>query len=694
MSQDPILQSFNVKVPIGNLLANNHAGDILQYNGITWVSGSANSQPGIFFNIQTSDPPGTVTDSTIGYLYHNETTHKLFWVTEDGMQDLTVSAGGNAFADNAFRIYNSVDNTKRVSFDCQYIDTATTRSYKIPNTDGLFTSYSTTTSNMFTSIIVGGSNPPLNASSGGNYNTFYGLHTNLVPSTFTGANNTSFGYNSCGKMQTGNNNTGFGKNALAQCTNGWQNVAMGVNALGSAVLATNCIAIGVSTLATMVSETTAIIAIGSGALGNVASVDSYSIAIGLSALALNESGLNLAIGAEAGYYCTTGTHSVIIGHHAMRINDAGNQNVVIGYQSLTNSADSSRVVAIGYHALTLATSGDDCIAIGASAMAAVAIPQNNIVIGSGAMSTTTSPGNANTVIGFNTCANNTFTGSYNTTLGYLALLTATAADFNIAIGPNALRLTTTGSSNTAIGPGCMEANTIGSYNTALGRNALSANTEGILNIAIGQDALNGNTVGTNNIAIGISAGSSGTGAGFSYNTIIGIMAGFTVTQAGLVLIGYEAGYGAAAAQHLTAIGYRACHGIIGNGCTAVGYNVLSSTNNISAANNSVFGSEALNSLTTGSGNTAVGTSSGSTVISGTNNTFLGVNAGCDDDNSGCVSIGANATASTSNVLNITLGNGNYFETPITTTDTAPVGAITYLNITINGVLYRILLRQP
>ena len=93
----------------------------------------------------------------------------------------------------------------------------------------------------------------------------------------------------------------------------------------------------------------------------------------------------------------------------------------------------------------------------------------------------------------------------NVGIGYQALTGLTTGNTNAALGYRALATNSTGGSNTAVGYQALQNNSTGGANTAVGFVALQNNTFATGNTAVGYDALQYKTLGDNNTALGMQA---------------------------------------------------------------------------------------------------------------------------------------------------------------------------------------------
>ena len=156
----------------------------------------------------------------------------------------------------------------------------------------------------------------------------------------------------------------------------------------------------------------------------------------------------------------------------------------------------------------------------------------------------------------------------------------------------------TGGQNAGFGSQALEKNTTGSTNAAFGQLALNNNTTGNFNVAVGAISMTSNTTGGNNIAVGVQANNSNT---------------------------------------------------IGSGNTAIGYNANYA--NVSSSFNTIMGIDAAFN-NTGANNTALGRQALFTNTTGNNNTAVGYKADVAATVANATAIGANASAGTSNTIQL------------------------------------------
>lgn len=192
----------------------------------------------------------------------------------------------------------------------------------------------------------------------------------------------------------------------------------------------------------------------------------------------------------------------------------GVTRTAFGHRALEASAGINNT-AFGKFALRVLTSGTNNTAIGAYTLRNMTTGSFNTAVGFEALNANN--GSRNTAVGYRALALNT-TGNDNTAAGYLALSSNLIGHYNTAVGYQALRYNTA-SSNTAFGSNALLDNTSGAANTAVGSRALLNNTTGTQNCAMGYSALVNNTTGTGNCAMGANALDANTTGAF--NTAFG-----------------------------------------------------------------------------------------------------------------------------------------------------------------------------
>lgn len=297
-------------------------------------------------------------------------------------------------------------------------------------------------------------------------------------------------------------------------------------------------------------------------------------------------------------------------------------------------------------------------------------------------------------------------GSYNTLLGYGAGTNAisgqnlTNGNNNTLIGYNSGVINPNDNNATTCGYGTVASND----GTAIGYNARSGQgdrnvsvgyqagpsvtSDGRDNIAIGTNSLSLNQTSHRNVAIGTNALASNVGSGFPNY--------FGETTA----VGAYALENNTSGQGNTAFGaYAGNHLLTGHLNAALGRNAL--YNETSGTSNTAVGVGALYAVVGGNNNTAVGANALTSMVSGTNNTALGQNTSLNAARDGCIVIGSGATtlASIANA-HLSLGSVSWpIDTQITVGAAGagaalPATPVTYLQLAINGVRYKIPLYNP
>jgi hypothetical protein len=132
----------------------------------------------------------------------------------------------------------------------------------------------------------------------------------------------------------------------------------------------------------------------------------------------------------------------------------------------------------------------------------------------------------------------------NTVLGERALdvIGALGGD-NTAIGYEALQgLTGSASRNTAVGMEALRTANSGGANTAIGRQALRSSTNASENTALGGLALFSTSTSGSNVGVGYEAGRTLSGAGRTFNTVLGHNVGRNGLYANSTFVGAAAGF--------------------------------------------------------------------------------------------------------------------------------------------------------
>jgi len=238
----------------------------------------------------------------------------------------------------------------------------------------------------------------------------------------------------------------------------------------------------------------------------------------------------------------------------------------------------------------------------------------------------------------------TTTALYNTAVGYKALEDMISGNANVAVGSFAGANTTTGASNVAIGAydgslyGALHINQVGSFNVAIGTGALATanDNKNDGSVAIGHQAAfskvaTGTQYAAASVHIGYASGATqttGTGnTSVGHATMGGLVGGTALTGSDNTVMGYSAGYAMSGASNAnTLIGSNA-----GVSLTTGDYNTA-------------IGSYALNDLVGTEANTAIGVNSATDLVSGSYNVLLGNNTldSANATESGNVAVGYNA----------------------------------------------------
>ncbi|MGC9314662.1 MAG: tail fiber domain-containing protein, partial [bacterium] len=225
----------------------------------------------------------------------------------------------------------------------------------------------------------------------------------------------------------------------------------------------------------------------------------------------------------------------------------------------------------------------------------------------------------NTVVGRDALSSNT-TGSLNTAIGYRSQQLNLSTQDNTSLGGHAL-MNNRANFNTAVGAYSLSANTSGTRNSALGHSALTSNETANDNTAVGYFALANNFVGIDNTAVGSKSLESNIN---NRNTAVGSN---TLNQNTVGSDNTAVGY------------YTLAQNQVGVMNSAFGSQALENLNPPSAAPqgfyNSAVGHKALQSLSTGYGNTAMGYfagQAGTALTTGYYNTGIGYQASFDANN--------------------------------------------------------------
>ena len=294
--------------------------------------------------------------------------------------------------------------------------------------------------------------------------------------------------------------------------------------------------------------------------------------------------------------------------------------------------------------------------------------------------------------------------SSNTAIGVNTLLTNVSGTNNLAAGFHSLYYNTTGSTNTAVGVSTLGANTTGSSNTAVGTSSAYSNSIGSSNTSVGAYSMFTNTTGSGITAVGTRSLEKNLSG--NYNSAFGFSSMYTNTIGAYnTALGYSALYYNLSGGYNTAAGHQALeNNTTSTGNAGFGYRALG--DNQTSAKHAAFGYNTLASHTTGDDNTAMGYNSGNVILDGstpntgnTNNIFIGAqtkSAALTTSNEiviGAYAIGNGDNTTTIGTTSTTAvylhGNLNLKNT--TAVQIATVTSDRYLDITINGTSYKLLL---
>lgn len=236
-------------------------------------------------------------------------------------------------------------------------------------------------------------------------------------------------------------------------------------------------------------------------------------------------------------------------------------------------------------------------------------------------------------------------------MGFNAGSSLTTATNSTIIGAYAGSGCTTSSNNTLVGRACGNVLT-SADNVMMGNDSGLSTTTGAQNVFLGNRSGRLNTIGHNTVSIGYDC--MAMSANSTQNVFVGCRSG------------YYMGTGVAgSSQNNVGIGYQALFSSnLNSGCVAVGMNALLTA----TVDNAVgIGLNALQALTTGSGNIGVGYNSGASITTSTNNICIGNNAGPSATGSNNLYLGPSSGSG------CTTGSNNIFiQTGAVTTDTATI----------------------
>ena len=441
-----------------------------------------------------------------------------------------------------------------------------------------------------------------------------------LPNCNSGHNNVAMGWEAGRSLTSGNNNVCLGPMAGRSLGGGTYNVALGYHALSNTGSPTRCIGIGGDSIFL---GGTDVIGIGQGTMQKGNS-QIGGIGIGRYAGRQNAGDHNVYIGYESGegYSSSpysTGNYNIGMGYQSLNAIKGGNDNVAIGASSGKNIDDGFGHVFIGVNAGAGVTTEQQSVYIGYEA-AENTHKGRQVAIGWRALrytgnSTPGYRGNNHTAIGNNCMSNLSIYSNYNTAVGDAAMQNATAG-FNAAFGYGALR-SGSGEINTALGMNALN-NTSGSWNCAIGYNAGDDCTGGSKNCLLGVYAGEDIGSGSHNVCLG--AYSTVSASGVSNECVIGAPSGHAseINHVRIPGIGVSFSDGGAVIS-----GVVTATSFVGDGSalTGVGGGVSSDSNQ-----NTVGGTNAGDSITSGTNNTLFGYNTGTDITTSENNTAFGHNA--------------------------------------------------------------------
>ena len=286
---------------------------------------------------------------------------------------------------------------------------------------------------------------------------YMSLGGDIAGSNLTAYQNVCIGNNTAKEGTSMERNVFIGSFAGESCTTGSSNIGIGYYSLGQTSLAGATFNVGVGRLALYgITSADYNIAMG-GYAGDALTTGGENIVIGHQALTTEDTGAkNTAIGYQALYtqnYDGNG-HNIAIGYQAMYTNDDGVQNVAIGTSALyTANSDNSNVAIgyeagyycsnerntfVGYRAGKNSTSGLSNVAIGAYSWHNPGITGDsngnyNNLIGDYTCNSMNSSANGNNIMGYQG-GGNLSTGDYNTILGHINEPPSSSAVYSTGVG--------------------------------------------------------------------------------------------------------------------------------------------------------------------------------------------------------------------------------------------------------------------
>lgn len=273
-------------------------------------------------------------------------------------------------------------------------------------------------------------------------------------------------------------------------------------------------------------------------------------------------------------------------------------------------------------------------------------------------------------------------GTYNTLVGLPAGNALTSGDYNTFVGYQAGNAFTDRHGAVAIGALAGASEASANYGVFVGYEAGTTADGSTGTVAIGYQAMYRNPNGDYNTAVGHQAGQGGVGGVWNNSTIIGALAGYSLTTASWIVavgneaarletatdggtyVGYQAGRDANGAAGTVAVGYRAMYeNVTGDNNTIVGYEAGLGAAGNSYAGNSFFGHQAGYSAETNSNMVAVGDSAAYSEATSNSGVYVGAGAGQDAngaDNTvaiGYLAMAENVTGNSNTVVGYQAGKG-------------------------------------
>jgi len=461
---------------------------------------------------------------------------------------VTTGGGGGAttFADDVFRVYDNVDNTKLIAFEADQITSGQTRTITMCDQDLSLIAPS------FPGDVTTGGNfnmPVTNAALTEGVleiNSVRMLHAYGVDNIFigpdsgngtnTGTDNTGIGYQSLESLTSGINNVAIGSNSSPLLTDGQRNVSIGAESLLILTSGDNNVAIGEGALETIATGNENV-AIGVGAGINLTLNDSSNVLIGSLGVVGDNNTIRIGEqGAGAGQQDTCyvagihgvtpagATETVIIDANGQlgsttspgseftddlfRVLDDGDNTKELAFECSSITAATTRTITMCDQDLSLispsfpgdvSTGGNFNLPTTNAALTEGVIEvngtrwahsygTNNTFIGSGTGNGTLSGATGNVGVGTDGVLASLTSGDNNTGLGHQVLQDVTTGTNNSAFGTAALRNVVDGVNNIGFGLQACTSLTSGQRNTGVGVASLISITSGSYNTAIGEDA--------------------------------------------------------------------------------------------------------------------------------------------------------------------------------------------------------------